>query len=84
MGLTVGALVIPQFIIQAMLYLGAAQIMPLTTPDMLADFSACGGLIMLATFAARIGKNLSLDFTEGTPPFRAQKRMAAKRKVMGR
>jgi len=49
MGLTVGLLVIPQFAIQLALFLGAALIMPLTTPDMLADFSACGGLIMLAT-----------------------------------
>lgn len=49
MGLTVGVLVIPQFAVQALLYLGASLIMPLTTPDMLADFSACGGLIMLAT-----------------------------------
>jgi uncharacterized protein len=49
MGYTVGILVIPQFTVQALLYLGASLIMPLTTPDMLADFSACGGLIMLAT-----------------------------------
>lgn len=49
MGLTIGALVIPQFIVQSLLYLGASHIMPLTTPEMLADFSACGGLIMLAT-----------------------------------
>ena len=49
MGLSVALLVVPQFAIQAALYLGAAQILPLTTPDMLADFSACGGLIMLAT-----------------------------------
>ncbi len=49
MGISVALLVVPQFAIQALLYLGAAQILPLTTPDMLADFSACGGLIMLAT-----------------------------------
>ncbi len=49
MGFTVALLVVPQFGVQALLYLGAALIMPLTTPDMLADFSACGGLIMLAT-----------------------------------
>jgi len=49
MGLTVAALVLPQFGVQSLLYLGASLIMPLTTPDMLADFSACGGLIMLAT-----------------------------------
>jgi len=49
MGFTVGILVIPQFAIQTLLFFGASLIMPLTTPDMLADFSACGGLIMLAT-----------------------------------
>jgi uncharacterized protein len=49
MGFSVGILVIPQFAIQGMLYFGASQIIPLTTPDMLLDFSACGGLIMLAT-----------------------------------
>jgi uncharacterized membrane protein YqgA involved in biofilm formation len=49
MGLTVGVLVLPQFAVQTLLYLGASLIIPLTTPDMLADFSACGGLIMLAT-----------------------------------
>lgn len=49
MGLSVAMLVIPQFMIQAMLFFGASLIMPLMTPDMLADFSSCGGLIMLAT-----------------------------------
>lgn len=49
LGLSVGLLVVPQFVVQGALYLGAALILPLTTPDMLADFSACGGLIMLAT-----------------------------------
>lgn len=48
MGFSVAILVIPQFAIQSLLYLGASLILPLTTPDMLADFSACGGLIMLA------------------------------------
>lgn len=49
LGYTVATLVIPQFIIQASLFFGAALILPLTTPEMTADFSACGGLIMLAT-----------------------------------
>ncbi len=49
MGAAVGLLVIPQFVVQCTLYLGATLILPLATPDMLADFSACGGLIMLAT-----------------------------------
>lgn len=49
LGYTVGILVIPQLVVQASLYLCAALILPLTTPDIMADFSACGGLIMLAT-----------------------------------
>lgn len=49
MGLAVGVLVIPQFFVQFVLYMAANSILPLTTPGMLADFSACGGLIMLAT-----------------------------------
>ena len=49
MGLTVGVLVVPQFTVQLLLYLSASLIIPLTMPDMLADFSACGGFIMLAT-----------------------------------
>ncbi|WP_320173277.1 DUF554 domain-containing protein [Maridesulfovibrio sp.] len=49
MGFTVGILVFPQFMVQGLLFLGASLILPLTTPDMLADFSSCGGLIMLAT-----------------------------------
>ena len=49
MGLTVGILIVPQFAVQSLLYLGASLILPLATPDMLADFSACGGLLMLAT-----------------------------------
>ena len=49
LGYTVATLVVPQFIIQTSLFFGAALILPLTTPAMTADFSACGGLIMLAT-----------------------------------
>ncbi len=49
MGLAVGLLAIPMFAVQSSLYLMATLVLPLTTPEMLADFSACGGLIMLAT-----------------------------------
>ncbi len=49
LGYTVAVLAVPQFLIQTGLFFGAALILPLTTPDMTADFSACGGLIMLAT-----------------------------------
>ena len=49
MGFAVGILVIPQFLVQSALYFSAVLILPLASPEMLADFSACGGMIMLAT-----------------------------------
>lgn len=47
-GYTLGILVIPQFIVQAMLYYGAGLIIPFTNPNMLGDFSACGGILLLS------------------------------------
>lgn len=49
LGYTLAVAAIPQFLIQAGLFFGAAYILPLTTPVMIADFSAVGGLIMFAT-----------------------------------
>jgi uncharacterized membrane protein YqgA involved in biofilm formation len=49
LGYTVATICIPQFAIQMTLALSATFLLPLTTPMMIADFSACGGLIMLAT-----------------------------------
>jgi hypothetical protein len=49
LGYSVALIAIPQVAIQSALFFGAQQLMPLTTPTMLADFSACGGVIMLAT-----------------------------------
>ena len=49
LGYTVATLAIPQFAIQASLFFLAIKILPMTTPFMIADFSACGGLIMVAT-----------------------------------
>ena len=40
---------IPLLIIQLTLAWAAALILPLTTPSMMADFSAVGGLLLLAT-----------------------------------
>ena len=40
---------IPQGIIMLALFLLAGVIYPMTTPDMINDFKACGGFIMLAT-----------------------------------
>ena len=54
-GYVVSLVAIPQFAIFFSLYLIGAQIFPLTDPVMLADFRACGGVIMLAT-GMRIAK----------------------------
>jgi uncharacterized membrane protein YqgA involved in biofilm formation len=49
LGYSVATIAVPQLIIQLLLAFGATHIMPLTTPFMMGDFSATGGLIMLAT-----------------------------------
>jgi uncharacterized membrane protein YqgA involved in biofilm formation len=49
MGLAVALIAIPQLLIQSVLFFSAHLLTPLTTPNMLNDFSACGGVIMLAT-----------------------------------
>lgn len=49
LGYLVVAICIPQFIVLILLFLSASLIMPMTTPAMIADFTACGGMIMLAT-----------------------------------
>lgn len=49
LGLVVSFVSILQFIIFFLLFMGAKVILPLTTPDMIADFKACGGFLMIAT-----------------------------------
>ncbi|MBR4163227.1 MAG: DUF554 domain-containing protein [Solobacterium sp.] len=49
LGKTVSMIAIPQGIIMLALFLLAGFIYPMTTPDMINDFKACGGFIMLAT-----------------------------------
>ncbi len=49
LGYAIITIAIPQLVIQLGLAYLAALILPLTTPEMMADFSATGGLIMLAT-----------------------------------
>ncbi len=48
-GYIVATTVIPQFIILVGLYYLSHVIVPLTTDEMIQDFSACGGIIMLVT-----------------------------------
>lgn len=49
LGMIVITLAVPQFIILCALYLSASFIMPLVSPAQIADFTACGGIIMLVT-----------------------------------
>lgn len=49
LGAVVAVIAVPQFVIFLLLFLLAGFIYPLTTPAMINDFKACGGVIMLAT-----------------------------------
>ncbi len=49
LGYAVSLIALPTLAVQSLLYGGAHLIVPLATAGMLADFSACGGIIMLAT-----------------------------------
>jgi hypothetical protein len=49
LGYSVAILALPLLAVQATLFFLATWIMPMTTPAMIGDFSACGGLIMVAT-----------------------------------
>ncbi len=49
LGLSVSAIAIPQTVIFLLLFFSAKLIYPLTTPSMINDFKACGGIILLAT-----------------------------------
>lgn len=47
-GILISLISIPQFIFFMTMFFSASFIMPLTTPTMIADFSACGGIITFA------------------------------------
>ncbi len=49
LGMAVAAVAVPQLILFLALFFGAGILYPLTTPVMIDDFRACGGLIMIAT-----------------------------------
>lgn len=49
LGYIVLTICIPQFAVLVSLFFSASIILPMTTPAMVADFTACGGMIMLAT-----------------------------------
>ena len=66
LGLVVSAVAIPQFVIFLCLFLLSRLIYPLTTPEMISDFKACGGLIMLAT-GFRIAKIADFPIADMIP-----------------
>lgn len=49
LGMVVSFISIPQCLIFLVIFFLAGYIDPLTTPDMIADFKACGGILLLAT-----------------------------------
>ncbi len=49
LGAVVSFIAVPQFIIFMILFLLAGVIYPLTTPEMINDFKACGGVLLIAT-----------------------------------
>lgn len=49
LGYSVSLIAIPQSVVMLSLFFLARLIVPLTTPDMVNDFKACGGFLLLAT-----------------------------------
>jgi len=49
LGFSVALIAVPQVLVQAFFFHIAYLLIPLVSPSMQADFSACGGIIMLAT-----------------------------------
>mgnify|MGYP000006836070 FL=1 len=49
MGIIVAFIAIPQCLIFLLLFFLAGIIFPLTTPEMIGDFKACGGVLLIAT-----------------------------------
>lgn len=66
LGPAVSAIAIPQLALFLILFLGARVLYPLTTPVMIDDFKACGGLIMLAT-GFRIAKTEDFPVADMIP-----------------
>ena len=56
----------PQCVIFLAIFAAAKFIFPLTTPDMIADFKACGGFLLLAT-GFRIAKDPQLPVADMIP-----------------
>lgn len=66
LGFSISAIAVPQFLILASLYLAASFLEGFITPELLNNFSACGGIIFLAT-GLRICKLLDLPIINMLP-----------------
>jgi hypothetical protein len=66
LGLVTAVIAVPQFVIFTCLFLLAKVIFPLTTPSMILDFKACGGLLLLAT-GLRIAKIKEFPIADMVP-----------------
>lgn len=62
----VSLIAVPQFAVLFLIYLLSGVIMPLTTPAMICDFKACGGIIMLGT-GLRIAGLATIPITDMLP-----------------
>lgn len=54
-GGVIGVLAVPQCCVQTSILLLSTTVVPMISPAMLADFSACGGIIMLGTGLRQLG-----------------------------
>lgn len=66
LGAVVSIIAIPQLFIFLALFFGAKLIYPLCTPEMINDFKACGGVLLLAT-GFRISKMKNLPIADMIP-----------------
>ena len=66
LGMVTSLVAVVQLVIFLLLFACAKLIFPLTTPDMISDFKACGGLIMLAT-GFRIAKMKDFPIADMIP-----------------
>lgn len=49
LGVVVSSVALPQLVVEMTLFFAAGLILPLSSAEMIADFKACGGFLMLAT-----------------------------------
>ena len=66
LGAVVAVVAVPQFIVYMIMFLAAKLIFPLTTPDMIGGFKACGGFLLVAT-GCRVAKMQEFPIADMLP-----------------